>query len=95
MALRQQLRPGFKIFFLGIWFEKTVHSIGLGFTDIVYGYAVARSQNEAIDLAHKKYRGKGIPKIRKVSASVARSQNLSRYCFPEKMAGIRLGATTH
>lgn len=90
MTLKYQLKPGYQLYFMTIWFEETVHSIPYGFTNLLHSYAVAQTEDEAIELIRKKH-SEG-PALRKVVADLARSQDLSRYCFPENMPGIQKGA---
>lgn len=93
MFTQYTLKPGFQIYFLEIWFEDTVYAFGsgLGYTNVIYGYAIAETEDQALSMAYKKY-NLGEPKVRKIRASSARNQNLNRYCFPENMAGLNKGA---
>lgn len=96
MPTQYNLKPGFQIFFLTIWFEDTVYAFGsgLGFTDVIYSYAIAETEEQALSLAYEKY-DQEQPKVRNISASCARNQNLNRYCFPENMVGVKQGAAIH
>lgn len=92
MVTRYSLKSGFQIYFLTIVYEDKVYAFGsgLGFTDVIYGYAIAETEDQAIALAYKKY-DLGSPKVRNISASCSHEQNLSGYYFPENMAGIQQG----
>lgn len=90
MTLKYQLKPGYQLYFMTIWFEETAHAIPYGFTELIHSYAVAQTESEAIELIRKKH-SEG-PDPRRVLADPARSQDLSRYCFPENMTGIQKGA---
>lgn len=93
MFTRYTLKPGFQIYFLEVWYEDTVYAFGsgLGFTNVVYGYAIAETEAEAVSLANEKF-DVGTPKVRKIRASIAVNQNLNRYCYPENMAGLNKGS---
>ena len=93
MPTQYNLKPGFKIYFLTVWFEDKVYAFGsgLGFTDVIYSYAIAETEEQALSLAHEKY-DQEQPKVRKISASCARNQYLNRYCFTENMVGVEKGA---
>lgn len=94
MFTQYNLKPGFQIYFLTVWFEDTIYAFGsgLGFTDVIYSFAIAESEEQALSLAYKKY-DQQQPKVRSISASCAKSQHLKRYCFPENMVGVEQGAT--
>ncbi len=83
----------YRVFFMQVSFDDTVHSIGLGFTDTVYAYAVARNKEEATALCTEQYNRRFEAKgdAVRVKAAIANDALLpfpSCYCFPEQMAGV-------
>lgn len=48
MSIKYELKPGFKIYFLTVWFKDTVYSFGpdLGFTDIMHIFAIAETEEQ-------------------------------------------------
>lgn len=88
-----RVKDGFSIYFVDVQFHDTVYAFGsgLGFTDVVYHFALAQSPEKAQELIRKKLDSPEAP-VKRVSASLASCQNLRRYVDPEKMAGYAAAA---
>lgn len=92
-----KLKPGFTVFFCMVWFKEKVATVGtgLGLTDMIYPFAIAKDEASAEALLRERYEGQSnLPEIRRIDVRPSRNQDINCFVDPEKMAGYREGVVS-
>ena len=89
MSIKRQLKSGYQGYFVTVVLEQTVHSVGLGFTDTLHRYVVAKDEKRAEQIAADFYQEQKL-EVR-ISQAVRSVMNVLSNSFPEQVLGFDEG----
>lgn len=89
MSNKRKYKPGYQSYFVTIVLEQTVHVVGLGFTDTVYRYVIAKDNENAEQIAANYYKGQKLSVT--ISQAVKTVFDVLKNTFPEHVLGFEEG----
>ena len=89
MTMNRQLKSGYQGYFVTVVLEQTVHAVGLGFTDTLYRYVVAKDEIGAEQIAVDIYQEQKLEV--KITQAVRSVMNVLSNIFPEQVLGFDEG----